>query len=1328
MAIARKPSRERPNRFSGSPGSAKKLISISFQLKFLTVALALVLMQACHEMWHQRQITNLAKSKAKKPFLGRQLVSLVAVVLWAIIFKIHAQADKNVSAGLANQISTASGLLARADGSAGKISGELKEVEGELEGIVTSVEQAASGELEIELIEGTNCFSVLVADSSNLVPSLYSRVRVAGTFLIASPNPDRQSREQLRLADLRQLHLVTGQMCLLVTNAAQFAQIQVAGFPKNLVVHLNGQILAVSPGREFLAFQDTSGTTSLDLGVRNHELQAGRKVRLWSNAVIDNGRVVLRDPPVVNNDGYHTSFQKSGVIYLKVGKRPIRLAWFNWLGPSSLDVFYQGPGLPQQKIPDSALFSHWTDPATGITRWTNGVDYSSAEGRWFQVPDFCHLLTVIKGRSRNFTLEVKSRAENVSIQFNGYIEVPRDGSYNFSTVSDDGSLLYVDEHPPRIELGDPAAIPEARPIVVGQPLRPEEQFQWATVEGVVTFVSEQADSLTLDLSSSSGTMRVEVADSSGICQSLLAHARIRAFGVSQPTRSSDGVGQSVAGILLTPGLEQIEFLELPAARWDDTPLMRISDCIATNSLLATQAIVHVKGRVRMDSPGESVVIDDGTGQVRLATTQIFRAKNNDLVEVVGCRRVSGTNVLLQCVFYREFPRVPDDGAKRLPRLNSADQVKRLTRAEAQLGYPVKLQGVVTAVLDTSFFLRDSTGGIYSRWRPSSFDHDLRMGDSWEIEGVTSAEFSPYVAVARATFLSRGNLPEPLRPSWDRLWNGSLDTEYVEVQGVVIEIESNLLTLFTTSGRIRVQMLDMQPQLLAHCLNALVRIRGCVNVGRDIVTQQIDFGQIGLFNSQISVEEEAPTHLFDLPLKRASELLYYDYRAAAFHRVRIAGQILHESHGTCFLLDGTNSLRFVSANGAAKVKLEIGDQVEVVGFPELGDRSPVLREAVARRMGHEALAPALPLEEATLWNKKYDGRRVSIQARLINSETDRPEQILELQVGSRRFNCRLEMRRGKLPQITPDSTVEVTGIYAAQGGDISSTPEINSFELLLNSPTDVQILTRPSWWTLRHTLTILGVTAPVVLIAFVWIFVLRRQVEKRTRQLAVEIQRHEQTERQRDIEAERSRIARDLHDALGAALTQIRFLSIRGSRASQMPEKSRAQMLRISEKSLEMVSALDEIVWAVNPANDSLDKLVPYLCHIAEDFFSSSTIHCRLDVDENFSSAPLTAEVRHDLYLAVREALNNIAKHSQATEVWFRINWHNHAIRITIEDNGLGFLLSDPSNGDGLANIHHRLEKIGGHFECETHPGTGTVCRLWLPLEPKAEPQKTIPKR
>jgi signal transduction histidine kinase len=276
--------------------------------------------------------------------------------------------------------------------------------------------------------------------------------------------------------------------------------------------------------------------------------------------------------------------------------------------------------------------------------------------------------------------------------------------------------------------------------------------------------------------------------------------------------------------------------------------------------------------------------------------------------------------------------------------------------------------------------------------------------------------------------------------------------------------------------------------------------------------------------------------------------------------------------------------------------------------------------------------------------------------------------------------------------------------------------IDSFKLLLNSPADVRVLAQPAWWTSQHSLTILGVVVPIFVAAMVWIVLLPRHIEKKTQQLAVEIQRREQTERQRVIEVERSRIARDLHDALGAALTQIQLLSIRSSRNSNMPEKGRAQFTEISKKSLKMVSMLDEIVWAVNPANDSLDHLATYFCHFTQEFFSNTPIQCRLDVAEDFPCVPITSEVRHELYLAVSEALNNTAKHSRATEVWFSMNWQNHTVQISIEDNGCGFFLAKPTDGDGLANIRHRLERIGGDFVCESRPGAGTIYRLQLPLK------------
>ena len=248
----------------------------------------------------------------------------------------------------------------------------------------------------------------------------------------------------------------------------------------------------------------------------------------------------------------------------------------------------------------------------------------------------------------------------------------------------------------------------------------------------------------------------------------------------------------------------------------------------------------------------------------------------------------------------------------------------------------------------------------------------------------------------------------------------------------------------------------------------------------------------------------------------------------------------------------------------------------------------------------------------------------------------------------------------MPDILPGSLLGLTGVYVGLGGDRTSGRDINAFELLLNSPSDIQVLARPSWWNFRHTFTVIGGMMLIILIALVWITLLRRQVEERTLQLTSEIKSREQAEHQRALEAERARIAQDLHDDLGATLTEIRFLGAVKSRDSLMPETTRNQLREISEKSRQLVSSLDEIVWAVNPANDSLPSLASYLRHVAEEFFRTTEIRYRLDVDQSLPAVALTSEMRHNLYLVVREALNNIAKHSRATEAWLRIHWKDQS--------------------------------------------------------------------
>ena len=152
--------------------------------------------------------------------------------------------------------------------------------------------------------------------------------------------------------------------------------------------------------------------------------------------------------PVVDDDGIHTMIEKSGAVYLQAGRRPIRVDWFNGLEKYGLEVSYQGPALPRQRIPDSALFRVQTD-ATGATNFVNGLNYACYEAHGEILPDFKTLTPLKTGNVSNFDLAVMlgvmSRNEHVGLQFSGYLQVPRDGLYTFYLTSDDGSQLFIAE-------------------------------------------------------------------------------------------------------------------------------------------------------------------------------------------------------------------------------------------------------------------------------------------------------------------------------------------------------------------------------------------------------------------------------------------------------------------------------------------------------------------------------------------------------------------------------------------------------------------------------------------------------------------------------------------------------------------------------------------------------------------------------------------------------------------------------------------------------------------------------------------------------------------
>lgn len=218
-------------------------------------------------------------------------------------------------------------------------------------------------------------------------------------------------------------------------------------------------------------------------------------------------------------------------------------------------------------------------------------------------------------------------------------------------------------------------------------------------------------------------------------------------------------------------------------------------------------------------------------------------------------------------------------------------------------------------------------------------------------------------------------------------------------------------------------------------------------------------------------------------------------------------------------------------------------------------------------------------------------------------------------------------------------------------------------------------------------------------------------------------RLEKVERERAVERERTRIAKDIHDDLGASLTRITMLSQSARGETELPEPVTRSLDRIFGTARELTRAMDEIVWAVNPRHDTLDSLANYLSRFAYDYLSVAEIRCRLDVPLQLPALPVPAEVRHNLFLAFKEALHNVVKHAAAGEVRVEMKLEQQQIVLSVTDNGRGFPPGETAanqpdrivSGNGLANMKRRLAEIGGTCEIQSEPGSGVVVIFSVPL-------------
>jgi len=1021
-------------------------------------------------------------------------------------------------------------------------------------------------------------------------------------------------------------------------------QLRLCAGQKPSVLHpfrITADVLDTDSASDVLALRDSSGSEFIQLDLRGRTIEPGATVCLEGMGCGVKPKsfgLAIVPGMVVDNDGVHAMRVESGVVFLRAGLNPIAIQWFNNMGSFGLSVEYQGPGLPRQQIPSSVLSRVNIDPATGASNFLAGLDYRDYESLWEHLPDFARLHPVKTGIATNFDLEVRTRNEMVGLVFNGFIKVPRDGSYTFHVTSDDGSRLCVGEAFMDVRMLSHGPVSQAAEKV---PATPAERLRhpWVTLEGTVNFAGIRETGGELAMRVGNDDIRAEIFESGALVPNFPPRTKVQVSGIYQDFVMEDG--SRVPGMLQVSSWKAIR----PAPPSERSSTTAISDEKATNPTARETA----------------------------------------------------------------------SAAAAVPVITTAAEIKALPPELAKQQLPVSIRGVVTAILADYLqgaVVQDSTKGIFISVQDIRDAKPLQRGEFCQVEGVTGpGMFAPIVVARRITHLGAGQLPQPLHATRDELINGSLDTQYAEIEGVVTAIHDQQIEMLTAGGKITLVLDDFQSADLAGYENVLVRIRGCAFAIFNPQTRELEASSLRMMGGTVDVLQAAPRDPFDAPQKSIGELLLYDPQAAPFRRLKVGGQIIYGRAGEYFLAAGANGMHVTTRNSD---HFAIGELVDAVGFLDLGGPAAGLKEAVMRKTGRAPLPAPGKLNPDHLLAASCADTLVQVDATLMNQWREGSEYVLELQSGFLAFRARINSHGQSIALPPPGSRLELTGVYAPQGNR-PSDGGVTSFELLLSSPLGVRVLATPPWWTLKRLLLLAGILAALLCAILVWNKELQRKVQERGRRLEMEIRNRQQAEQHHAAEVERSRIARDLHDELGTGLTEVSLLASAGLGEFRGMEKNNDRFRVIAEKARALMSGLDVIVWAIDPKRNSLQSFADYLGSYAGEFLSASNIACRLRIPIECGAVMLTGAARHSLFLAIKEALNNVIRHASATEVELQMTQSDNRLEIVIADNGRGFDGNTTRQGNGLTNLRERLEALHGQCQIESQPGKGTTVKFIVPL-------------
>ena len=589
----------------------------------------------------------------------------------------------------------------------------------------------------------------------------------------------------------------------------------------------------------------------------------------------------------------------------------------------------------------------------------------------------------------------------------------------------------------------------------------------------------------------------------------LVGATVRAPGVCKK-ESFEG-GETLRPTLMVQDATDIEILHPSRANIsiepENTPVQPIASL--TRELAASSnAQVHVRGTVLDQRLGESIVLRDDTGTISAEASQRVAMDAGHRIDLWGTLAWDGSRLHLASATFRALDagRPPPDTATtatdkpaELPLLTKVLQIRSLSAAQAAWQYPVQFRGVVTLYLPqqgAKFYVQDDTSGIYIRPKPNT--PELKPGDLVEITGLTDpGGFAPIVVPTRVAVLGTAPFPEAARATPYQLASGQYNCQWMEAHGVIraVTYENGLvqLKLDDPSGTFFINIpASSEPTNL---LDSVVRVDGVCsttfNSKRQITGSAIWAQTLDL----VQIEEPAVGDPLDLPEQPILSLSQFHPLGVLQRRVRVSGvATLCQPGQSFFIQDDSDAIEVLASQ---KGHIAPGDHVVVAGYPSLGDFGTVLRDAVFRVQGHGAIPQPKSIAAGHTLDPDLDDTWVQVDARLLNSSVVGDVQVLTLQIPGSIFEAHCPRPEQDAGALRSGSLLRLTGVYRVLA-DEARLP--NSFQMLLPSAANIEVLERPSWWTIRHSLTVVGALAMLVAATTLWIAMLRRKVSEQTASL------------------------------------------------------------------------------------------------------------------------------------------------------------------------------------------------------------------------------------